>query len=328
MAGARSPPSTPTFSRSNSPQPADAPVAKHKLDKVMRLPGFAFSKKHLFQPRNRDSIYRTTGAITTTGREGRQPTVLRRIIIIYRNAIQTSRLFPSYNIETHHFWAAVLSDVRKETPQMTADLSVAAMMDIVSVYTQAWADAQDGAEDQEGVSSGEETELDVTKPFKPSTDPRKILLPLVRAWARAFRKHKASTPRKTPTPEPAAEPAAQPAPVTAYHARVPEETDAEYISRLQKTIESMAADNAALKEQQEVSDELNEDRLDRLNATLERTESKLREAESQLRLAKLGVGGEEDDPWVSWKMYEAQLDIPGGKSDGGEDEHGEGDLLL
>lgn len=297
--------------------PPFTPVNKAKLDKIVRLPGFKFDRKHLFLPYYRDAIYPMLGALTTTGREGRQATVLRRVTIIYRNAIHTHRLYPTYNLESPGFWAAVLSDVRKEAPQITEGLNVPVLMNIVSVYTQGYAEEQSEKDGEK--SSGEDTELDVTKPSKASTDPKKILLPLVRAWAKLFRKHLAKKQQKTLE---SVNGSAQTAAV--YPPRLPKETASYYITRLRIRIEDMAKEIASLKQQQDVADEHNDDRFNGLYATLDRTDAKLKEAESEARLTKLGVGTGEDDPWVPWREYEAHLGILADRREEGE---GEGDAV-
>lgn len=44
------------------------------------------------------------------------------------------------------------------------------------------------------------------------------------------------------------------------------------------------------------TDEHSQERFERLHATLDMTEAKLREVKDENRLAKLGMGGGEDDP--------------------------------
>ncbi|CAN8105354.1 unnamed protein product [Discula destructiva] len=303
----------------------NSPLSKGKLERLVRLSGFKFRRKRLFDSSHRDSIHHALGAINNKGRAGNQPTVTRRVTTIFRNAILTRRLYPGYDIESQDFWDAVLSDVRKEASQITQHLNVRAVVDIVSVYTQAYAEAH--PEDEESGNSSEDN-LSVTKSCKTPNNPKKVLLSLIRVWAKLFREHQAEKATMASAVAEAkaaakalsssSEPPTNPLPLQS-----PDESDTEYIARLQDTIKKMAAAKTAsaieivsLKRQQVMADAHNIDRVARLHGTLDRMDVKLKEVQAELRLEKMGVGGGEDDPWVPWKDYAGTLYGAGEKPDG------------
>lgn len=146
---------------------------------------------------------------------------------------------------------------------------------------------------------------------------------MVRGWAKLFRTHRAKKTFKGSTTAAAAantthEPqhqASTNAPsASAMPEQLPNESETDYIARLQSAIKSTtAAEQAAqdsiteLKRSQVLADEFHRNHDARLHATIDRMDAKIKDLERQLRLEKMGAGGE-DDPWVPWREYAGHLD--------------------
>lgn len=298
---------------------------------------FCFPKHSpLFQTSHRQSIHTALGAVNRQGRAGKHFIVLKRVTLIYRLAIQTRLFYPSYDIETKTFWATVLADVREEEPLIGEELNVAALADVVGVYTQAYADAHGEEEDEEDDNDdGFDIAFELLTPKKRDVDPRKKLVSLVRVWAKLFRVHRAKKTlecTKTTSTTTATATAAAAADEPNHQAitnlpnnptmpnQLPKESDAAYIARLETTIKSItAAEKTAqdtiteLKRSQVLADEYHKNHNARLHATIDRMDTKIKELESELRLERMGAGGaggggREDDPWVPWREYAGHLD--------------------
>lgn len=305
------------IARSSNGSRASTPASKDNVEKLLRLVGFSFGrKKYLFAPAHRERVHRALGAITTRGRIGQQPTVIRRVTTIYRTSIHTHHLYPSFDIESARFWQAVLSDVRKEIPQISEELDIRALINIISTYTQGYADAHEEEmikeAEKDDIASDEDDTFDVSKPFQASTDPRKILQPLVRAWARIFRKRQLSKPATADIPSETTK-----KPATPYPVQQPGEANTSYIRRLQETISAHVKEISSIKRAQEASDTHNQNLTDRLCASLDRSDTHLRQA-------RLDADGGEDSPWVHYKDYANELGIESGTTD---DEEGDQDWV-
>lgn len=327
-----------------SPKPTNAkeglPVGKHTasnasansetIHKILRLfpSSFCFPRNPpLFHPSHRQSIHTALGAVNRQGRAGKQSTVLKRVILTFRLAIQTHLFYPSYDLEAKTFWTTVLADVRDEEPLIGQELNAAALADIVGVYTQAYANAHSEEDEEEKDNNdGFDAAFELLTPKKRNIDPRKKLVSLVRAWAKLFRIHKAKKASKcsiaaaTASNEPSHETMNNDTSSTsAIPDQLPNESDASYITRLQSTIKStIAAEKAAqktiteLQRSQALADEHHRSHNDRLHATIDRMDGKIKDLERELRLERIGAGGGggggEDDPWVPWREYAGQLD--------------------
>lgn len=296
------------------------------IHKILRLfpSSFCFPRHSpLFQRSHRQSIHTALGAVNRQGRAGKQSTVLKRVTLIFRLALQTHLFYPSYNLETKTFWATVLADVREEEPLIEQELDAAALAEVVGVYTQAYADAhgeegeKDGDDDN---NSGFDAAFELLTPKKGNIDPRKKLVSLVRMWAKLFRIHKSKKAPKSTTTTSANEPNCQtmtnnPTASTVPD-RLPNESDAAYITRLQTTIKSTtAAEKTAqntiteLQRSQVLADDHHKNHNARLHATIDRMDTKIKDLERELRLEKMGAGGGgEDDPWVPWREYAGHLE--------------------
>lgn len=294
----------------------------HKILRLFRS-SFCFSRHSpTFHPSHRQSIHTALGAVNRQGRAGKQSTVVKRVTLIFRLAIQTHLFYPSYDFETKTFWTTVLADVREEEPLIEQELDAAALADVVGVYTQAYADAhgeEDEDEDKDDNDNGFDEAFELMTPKKRNIDPRKKLVSLVRMWAKLFRIHKAKKgpkPTATAANEPGHQATTNTPSTSTMPDQLPNESDAAYITRLQSTLQSTAkAEKAAqdtiteLQRSQALADEYHKNHNARLHATIDRMDAKIKDLESELRLEKMGAGGGgEDDPWVPWREYAAQLD--------------------
>ncbi|KAJ4387279.1 hypothetical protein N0V93_007868 [Gnomoniopsis smithogilvyi] len=306
--------SLPTHSTTTSTSPA----SPQTIEKILRLcpTSFSFPRQPLFTSPNRDTIHRALGAVNRKGRVGNHPTVLKRVTLLFRLALQTHIFYPSFDVESKKFWTTVLSDVREGEPFVAQELrSAQALAEVVSVYTQAYANRHgEGDDEGEEHDNGFQAGFELLTPNKRQLDPKKTLISLVRVWAELFRTHKAkkSLP-KTIGHEPTNTAINKP-PQALYPEQLPNESDAAYIDRLKISMKAMAtAEKAAqdeiteLRRRQAMADEYNKNHNIRLHATLDRMDARLKQTERELRLERMGAGGE-DDPWVPFRDYAYQLD--------------------
>lgn len=275
---------------------------------------FSFPRQALFAPFHRAPIHRALGAVNRQGRPGKQLTVMKRVTLLFRLATQTHLFYPSFDLESKMFWTTVLSDVREEEPMSAQELNAQSLAEVVSVYTQAYANRRDERDDDE--ADGFYSAFELLTPNKRRVNPKNTLLSLVRVWAKLFRAHKIQKKPKHITHKSEDVDTNDNALQTCCPDQLPNETDADYISRLKATLKhTIATEKAAqdeinyLKRSQKSADALNRDRNDRLHATLDRMDVKLKQTERELRLERMGAGGE-DDPWVPFRDYAYQLDGP------------------
>lgn len=327
---------SPTSNNANKRPPigrhtaSTASADSETIHKILRLfpSSFCFPRHTtLFQRSHRQSIHTALGAVNRQGRAGKQSTVLKRVTLVFRLAIQTHLFYPSYNLETKTFWATVLADVREEEPLIEHELDAAALAEVVGVYTQAYADAHGEEDENDGDddNSGFDAAFELLTPKKGNIDPRKKLVSLVRMWAKLFRIHKLKMAPKSTTITAAAAATNKPdhqvlknntASTSAIPNQLPSESDAAYITRLQTTIKcSTTAEKAAqetiteLQRSQVLADDHHKNHNARLHATIDRMDAKIKDLERELRLEKMGAGGGgEDDPWVPWRDYAGHLD--------------------
>ncbi|KAF3763360.1 hypothetical protein M406DRAFT_331884 [Cryphonectria parasitica EP155] len=293
-------PSTPSPFRSPS-------VSPQKLDALLRLPNFTFRRPatrgrnkgaNPFHPTLRATIARALGAETRTGRAGRQATVARRVGLVFRHAVRTHRLFPSFELETEHFWDAVLDGLRREDGELATALRGGVVMEVVGVYADAYVREHGEGEGREEEEEEEEEEELRGKGKSPATPPppppRKALLDAVREWCEIFREYRHDKTERM---------AERDAP--AYPPRKKGEMDGAYIARLQAAAEEVAANRArqeakARRVKQVSEMEHEKDRM-LWYAAMDRLDGRLNEMEWENRLLQVG-GTEEDDPWVPWKV--------------------------
>lgn len=321
---------------STPPAPPASPASPQSIDRILRLfpSSFCFPRHSpIFHPSHRQSIRTALGALNRQGRAGKQATVLKRVTLIYRLAIQTHLFYPSYDLEAKTFWTTVLADIQEEEPLIEQELDAAALAEVVGVYTQAYANAR-GEEDDDDDNDDEDDDEDEVNVFdaafealtpkKRNTDPRKKLVSLVRVWAKLFRAHKAKKASKCTTTTAATttdttlelqhQAITNTPSESTMSDKLPNELDDAYIKRLQFTIKStIAAEKTArdsiieLKRSQALADEYHKTHNARLHATIDRMDAKIKDLERELRLERIGAGGE-DDPWVPWREYAGQLD--------------------